>query len=38
MIEVIGGGPKPGRTITAVIGGVSNPLLTAAQLATPLSH
>jgi NADH-quinone oxidoreductase subunit F len=38
MIEVIGGGPKPGRTITAVMGGVSNPLLTAAQLDTPLSH
>lgn len=38
VIAEVGGGPHPGQTITAVMGGVSNPLLTAADLDTPLSH
>ena len=37
-IELIGGGPRPGHRIKAVMGGVSAPLITAAQLDTPLSY
>ncbi len=38
VIETIGGGPVNGRTIRAVMGGVSNPLLPAAALDTPLGY
>jgi NADH-quinone oxidoreductase subunit F len=38
VIEMIGGGPRPGRTITAVMSGVANPLLPADALDTPLTY
>lgn len=38
VIDAAGGGPRPGHRITAVMGGVSSALVTAAQLDTPLSH
>ena len=38
VIDHIGGGIKAGRTITAVMGGVSNALLTPDQLDTPLTY
>ena len=37
-IEAIGGGPRPGRTITAALSGVSNPVVLPDQLDTPLSY
>lgn len=37
-IERIGQGPIPGRTIKAVFSGVSNPVLVAADLDTPLTY
>jgi NADH-quinone oxidoreductase subunit F len=37
-IERIGGGPVPGRSIKAVSSGVSNPILTAADLDTALTY
>jgi NADH-quinone oxidoreductase subunit F len=37
-IELIGGGPRPGHQIKAVMAGVSAPLITADQLDTPLSY
>ncbi len=37
-IELIGGGPRPGHRIKAVMAGVSAPLITADQLDTPLSY
>ncbi len=38
VIERIGGGVAPGRSIKAVLSGVSNPVLTAAHLDTPVSY
>jgi NADH-quinone oxidoreductase subunit F len=38
VIEQIGGGPRPGREIVAVMSGVANPLLPASALDTPLSY
>lgn len=38
VIERIGGGPRPGREIKAVLSGVANPVLTADQLDTPVSY
>lgn len=38
VIELIGGGPNPGRVIKAVMGGAATPLLTAEQLETPVSN
>jgi NADH-quinone oxidoreductase subunit F len=37
-IHAIAGGPREGRTIKAVLPGVSNPVITADQLDTPLSY
>ncbi|HEY2813513.1 MAG TPA: NADH-ubiquinone oxidoreductase-F iron-sulfur binding region domain-containing protein [Acidimicrobiales bacterium] len=37
-IELIGGGARGGREITAALSGVSNALLTGAQLDTPLTY
>ena len=37
-IHEIGGGPRSGRTIKAVLPGVSNTVLTGAQLDTPLTY
>lgn len=38
VIDLIGGGPNPGRVIKAVMGGAATPLLTADQLDTPVSN
>ncbi|HEU5302660.1 MAG TPA: NADH-ubiquinone oxidoreductase-F iron-sulfur binding region domain-containing protein [Acidimicrobiia bacterium] len=38
VLDLIGGGPKPGRAIKAVMGGAATPLLTADQLDTPVSN
>ncbi len=38
IIETIGGGPRPGRVITAAMSGVANALLTASMLDTPATH
>ncbi len=38
VIDELAGGPAPGRTIKAVLSGVSNPVLTSAELMTPMSH
>jgi NADH-quinone oxidoreductase subunit F len=38
VIEQIGGGVPEDRTVQAVLAGVANPILTAEQLDTPLSH
>jgi NADH:ubiquinone oxidoreductase subunit F (NADH-binding) len=38
VIETVGGGVAPGRSVKAVLSGVSNPVLTAADLDTPISH
>ena len=38
VIERIGGGVAPGRSIKAVLSGVSNPVITAAHLDTPVSY
>ncbi|MEW6152480.1 MAG: NADH-ubiquinone oxidoreductase-F iron-sulfur binding region domain-containing protein [Actinomycetota bacterium] len=38
VIEAIGGGPLPGRTIKAVMSGVSNGLLPASALDTPVTY
>jgi NADH-quinone oxidoreductase subunit F len=37
-IHLIAGGPREGRTIKAVLPGVSNPVITADQLDTPLTY
>ena len=37
-IHAIAGGPREGRTIKAVLPGVSNPVITADQLDTPLTY
>jgi NADH-quinone oxidoreductase subunit F len=38
VIEAIGGGPRPGHSIKAVMGGVSSALIPASQLDTPVSY
>jgi len=38
VIEGVGSGPRPGRTIKAVFSGVANPVVTAAHLQTPLTY
>jgi NADH-quinone oxidoreductase subunit F len=38
VVEKIGGGPRPGRTLRAVMSGVSNRLVTEAQLDTPVTY
>jgi NADH-quinone oxidoreductase subunit F len=38
VIDLIGGGPAPGRSIKAVLSGVSNAVITASQLDTPLTY
>jgi NADH-quinone oxidoreductase subunit F len=38
VIETIGGGPRRGRELVAVMSGVANPLVPASLLDTPLSH
>lgn len=38
VIEAIGGGPRPGRTIKAVLSGVSSGVIVASELDTPLSY
>jgi NADH-quinone oxidoreductase subunit F len=38
VIEVIGGGPRPGRWIKAVMSGVANPVIPFAHLDTPVSY
>jgi NADH-quinone oxidoreductase subunit F len=38
VVERVGGGVAPGRTLKAVISGVANPVLTADQLDTPCSY
>jgi len=37
-IELIGGGPRPGHSIKAVLSGVSNPVFSAADLDAPISY
>lgn len=38
VIETVGGGARPGRTLTAILPGVSGPVITADQLDVPLSY
>src|SRR5439155_3547119 len=38
VIDSIGGGARPGRQVKAVLSGVSNPVLPAAQLDAPVSY
>lgn len=38
VIDRIGGGPRPGRTVRGVLTGVSNAVVTEAQLDTPLTY
>jgi NADH-quinone oxidoreductase subunit F len=38
VIETIGGGPRPGREIRAVLPGVSSPFIVGADLDTPVSY
>jgi NADH:ubiquinone oxidoreductase subunit F (NADH-binding) len=38
VIEQIGGGPRPGHEIVAVMSGVANPLLPASALDTPVTY
>jgi NADH-quinone oxidoreductase subunit F len=38
VIEDIGGGPKPGRTIKAVLSGVANSVIPGSMLDTPVSY
>lgn len=38
VIELIGGGPRPGRQIKAVLSGVANGIVTAADLDAPVSY
>ena len=38
VIDRLGGGPRPGRPIKAVLSGFSNPVLTAADLDAPVSY
>ncbi len=38
VLDAVGGGPLEGRHYTAILSGVSNPLLLADDFATPLTH
>jgi NADH-quinone oxidoreductase subunit F len=38
VIDEVGGGPLPGRRLKAVFSGISNPVVTAEHLRTPLSY
>jgi NADH-quinone oxidoreductase subunit F len=38
LIEEVGGGPRPGRSIKAAFSGISNAVVTADQLGTPLTY
>jgi NADH-quinone oxidoreductase subunit F len=38
LIEEVGGGVRPGRTVKAAFSGISNPVVTAAQMDTPLTY
>ncbi len=38
VIAALGGGPRPGHTIKAVLSGVSNPVLTGGDLDAPVSY
>jgi NADH-quinone oxidoreductase subunit F len=38
VIDRVGGGVRPGRSVKAVLSGVANPVLTAGQLETPCSY
>lgn len=38
VIDLVGGGVLPGRSVKAVLSGVANPVLTGADLATPVTH
>jgi NADH-quinone oxidoreductase subunit F len=38
LIDEVGGGPRPGRQVKAVFSGISNAVVTADQLATPLTY
>ncbi len=38
IVETLGGGPEPGRSIRYVLSGVSNPVMTAAELGLAASH
>ena len=38
LIEEVGGGVRPGRTVKAAFSGISNPVVTASQLDTPLTY
>jgi NADH:ubiquinone oxidoreductase subunit F (NADH-binding) len=38
VIEEVGGGVRPGRRVKAVFSGISNPVVTAEQLRTPLTY
>lgn len=38
VIEALGGGPRPGRTLVAAISGTANSVLEATQFDTPLSY
>lgn len=37
-IELIGGGPRPGRRFVAALSGVANPIVPAARFGTPLTY
>lgn len=38
VIDRIGGGPRPGRSVKAVLSGVANPVMTAGALDAPVSY
>jgi NADH-quinone oxidoreductase subunit F len=38
VIDEVGGGPLPGRRVKAVFSGISNPVVTAGHLSTPLTY
>ena len=38
VVDRLGGGPRPGRTIKAVLSGVANPVMTARALEAPVSY
>jgi NADH:ubiquinone oxidoreductase subunit F (NADH-binding) len=38
VIDDVGGGPRPGRRVKAVLSGVANPVVTATELDTPVAY
>jgi len=38
LIDAVGSGVVPGRTVKAVLSGVANPVITADQLSSPVTH